>query len=275
MKTLHHLFIWLLIIAFTSQNAFGQGKLEEVKSEAEKPKTEETTNQTKSSGKAKVGLPSANFFEAVIIPLVFTYYVVIGDYSEEEHLHNIVSAFPYHTSSCGNYTPLALYDSTYSNARVDFMENVLLAPDLYANHLKIRIRPTHVFYLQIDYIELLEPRLRESGFDNLSVFNFNLCYDRFRLKNVNLGWTLGMNMIGTDPVRAGFTYGLSLEYFTPWQISLLASMRGSKINSRPLDQLEVYARYSVGRFMITAGYEHIRLYSLGQNFVGLGFNFYL
>lgn len=281
MNLVRIIFLSVIFLFFNLQPALAQGKLDEVKKEAEKteaPKSEESRSNSDNHHESHSQSSLASdfdFFRALVIPLTITYYVVVGHYQTEEHLHNAVTAYPYYYPNSGNYVPLSVFDSSYSVARLDLMENFLFSDDLYANHLRARLRPNHIIYFQIDYIELLEPRTFESGFDNLALFNFNLCYDRVRLNDFNLGWMAGVNLIGSGVGRAGFTYGVSLEYFTPWKVSLYSSMRGSKINKRPLDQFEVYGRYSVDRFAISVGYEFIRLMSLEQGFFGVGFNFYL
>lgn len=283
MKVMRAFWVAILLLFFSAASCFAQNsKLETAKEEIKtgETKTEEPSTKSSrySSESATDNRPAGSGFlivEGAVKFFVYTYYVTIGNYSSEAHLSNYLAKWPYEDFYCGNYIALDGSEPDRRLGRVDFAEHVLFGDELMGNHLKARLRPIPWFYVQADYILLLEEQTESSGYNHLDIYNLNLCYDRLRFQNFNLGWMLGANILGSGVKKAGFTYGLSFEYFSPYRVSLYAAMRGSRINTRPLDQLEIYARYSAKRFTLDVGYEIIRLGAQDFHFLGVGGGFYL
>lgn len=262
-------FTFFLIISFLfSGNA--QSKLEKSKNEVDKEKTAtpKNSNSSDQSGSSEV----LNFVANIIIytagPTLF------GLYQKEDHLHNRLTAYPYADGESGNYKWMDNY-SEIKKTRIDLSNVFLMGTNLYANHFKVKYRPTYVLYFQADYFELFEPKFNEKGFHNLSLFNFNLCYDRIRTKEFTLGWTIGASYIANSVKEFGFNYGLQLEGFFKRNISLFSSIKGSKINGSPVNQFEVSLRYHYKKAAVSMGYESLKIASSTYNFPALGLNIYL
>lgn len=273
----------LLIVLLSASACFAQNsKLEKAKEEVKtgETKTEEPApsprerNSTQSSTDDEHE-SHAGFFRTIGMVFVFTYYVAVGPHEAEAHKSNYLSRYPYENDLCGNYIEPSLIDPDRRKGRIDIANHVLLGKDVDGNHLKIRLRPSQSFYLQADYVLLLEERLLEPGYDQLGIYNLNFCFDRLRFQNFNLGWMLGANIIGSGVNKSGFTYGLNMEYFTPWRVSLYGSARGSKVNGSQLNQFELYARFSENRFTLDVGYEVVRIGSQNLQFLGAGLGVYL
>ena len=144
----------------------------------------------------------------------------------------------------------------------------------FGNHLKAKFRPFQYFYVQADYRELLEKNMLTNHFSNLSLFQFNVAYDRIRFKKFNLGWTLGATYVGNDVQKVGFSYGLHTDIFAIKNISFNSAMLWSKINSLPVNSFELRGKYHKKNYFFSLGYEHLKIASPNYNFVTLGTGIY-
>lgn len=207
--------------------------------------------------------------------VITTFYSTIGNYKGENHLHSLLSAYPYANGAGGNY--VALHQDTIGRKfRID-LENsaMIIDKNLWGNHLKVKIRPLPYFYLQTDYVQLTEYMNEKEKNDYLSLFGFNIGYDRLKFNKINFGWTLGMNYVGSGVKKAGFTYGAQVEWFLPCKISLYGSGRFSQVNHEPLNAVELKIRYHIERWYATCGYEFHQIASPQYHFgtLGLGLSF--
>nr|WP_294773978.1 hypothetical protein [uncultured Flavobacterium sp.] len=205
-------------------------------------------------------------------------YGFFGDYKNEDHLHSNLTDYPYYNKESGNYENYEVQDAENSkrNFRFDLQNNLLYSnKDLYANHLKVKIRPFHYFYVQTDFRQILEKNKATQATDKLSLFNFNLGYDRIRLENFNLGWTIGSTYVGNEVKKGRLSFGLNAEAFIGHNISLLAAAKWSSINSQPVHVYELEAKYHVKRWFASLGYEHLKIASPTYNFISLGGGIYL
>lgn len=201
------------------------------------------------------------------------YYGLVGNYVKETHLDNNLAHFPYYDGISGNYKP---QDSVFrTNFRVDVESRFLYADnDLFGSHTKAKIRPFQYFYLQADYRGIVENTIGGER-DRLALFHFNFAYDRLRFNRFNLGWTLGASYIGQGVNKAGFSYGLSAEYFLRKNISFDASAKWSSINGHPVNAYEFSARLHKKRFFLALGFEHLKIASPTYNFITAGAGVYL
>lgn len=223
----------------------------------------------------------SNIFGAIISYI--TYYTFIGSYELEDHLHYDLTKYPYFDKESGNYIDYCPLPDSENNAssiakfRLDLEDKYLLSSkNSYGNHLKIKLRPIKYAYLQVDYFELIEKNPVDKGLSNLSLFNFNACYDRVRFENFNLGFTLGANYVANDIKKAGFTYGLNLEAFLLNPVSLNSSFKWSRINDIPVNEFEIEAKCFIKNVFVSVGYEWLKIGSPSYNYftAGLGVHFY-
>lgn len=197
---------------------------------------------------------------------------LIGDYTNENHLYNRLTMYPYADGFSGNYTPDSI---TGKRFRLDLENNVLYSNNnLFGNHLKAKIRPFQYFFVQADYRELFERRT-DNTTDNLALFHFNIAYDRVRLRRFNLGWTLGASYVGSTVRKAGFSYGLQAEYFAGKNISFAGSAKWSKINGFPVNAYEFQGRWHKKQFFASAGFQHLKIATPTYNFFTVGGGLYL
>ena len=231
-------------------------------------------NNTSASARQNDGDDGENYFLELLSDIAFAVFKfgLIGSYKSESHLHNRLTTYPYADGFTGNYTPDSLHTKKF---RIDFEDQVLYSNNnLFGNHLKAKIRPFQYFFLQADYRELFERRT-DNTTDNLTLFHFNVCYDRVRLRHFNLGWTLGASYVGSQVRKAGFSYGLQAEYFAGKNISFSGSAKWSKINGFPVNAYEFQGRWHKNQFFGSAGFQHLKIATPTYNFFTVGGGLYL
>ncbi len=205
-----------------------------------------------------------------------TYYAAIGDYELEDHLRSHLTNYPFYNGKSGNYEHPDAVPVPIKYLRFD-LENQFLNnnQNLFGNHLKLKIRPMQYFYLQGDFFQLVEQDKWTRAHSNLSLFNFNLCYDRFRFENFNFGWTVGVNYIGNEINEAGFSYGLNAELFIAKNVSIYSSAKWSSINKAVVNEFQIQPKYHIGRFFVSFGYEHLKIGKPYFDFISMGGGIYL
>lgn len=273
----------ILLFAFfaVSLESFSQNKIEQSKSEL-KNSVKSDNHHRRDRTHSHSSIESDDSFQSMIIGgiaegfLFVTVYSAIGNYAGENHLHSNLTAYPYYNTKSGNYENPDSVFSTLKFFRFDFEDRFLFnSESLYGNHLKLKIRPFQYFYLQGDYFQLTEfdKILRENS--NLSLFSFNLCYDRIRFERFNLGWNLGANYIGNNVNKAGFCYGLNTDLFVCRNVSIYSSAKWSVINDAWVNELEIQAKYHLKNFFISAGFEHLKISTPNYDFLSIGGGIYL
>jgi hypothetical protein len=276
MKTLFKIVLlsFLLTSSFTS---FSQGKIDQSKAELkENSKRERTRSDNHSDSFISASGGDLGLMAAMAKAFLFvTYYTVIGDYEGENHLHSNLTKYPYYNHSSGNYENQDAELNFNKRGRID-IENLFLfgRNDFFGDHLKAKIRPFQYFYFQTDYFQLIEKSKTENVNSNLSICNFNVCYDRLRFDRFNFGWIVGVNYIGNDVQKAGFSYGLNTDIFLFKTLSLTSSYRWSSINGHPVNEFEIHLKHHINRFYITAGFEHLKIATPTYNFASAGAGIY-
>ncbi|OIQ27766.1 MAG: hypothetical protein BM564_11855 [Bacteroidetes bacterium MedPE-SWsnd-G2] len=269
----------MLVLAFLlsptisqSQTSLGRVK-KEVKSSDKKRKSK--TKKGNRSYSSSSGSSNSSILGAVIY--YTTGFVFFGSRKHEEHLNNRRSPYAYFDNYSGNYVKNTGDDIPKKNGVILKVSDSFLYSDenLYANHLRAKIHPFNYAYLQFDYVEFVEKAPTGDEVENLSLFNFNFCYDRVRLDKFNLGWTLGATYIGNDVNLAGVSFGLNAEAFMVKNISIESAIKWSHINSEPVNQFEVLFKYYFKRGVVNLGYEHHVIASQEYSLLstGLGVSF--
>lgn len=258
---------------------FSQGRLNQAKEELNKEKEEKPASSTQTTYYDYDTEADETYGSGLLLlVLISTYYAIdlahltlFGKYKNETHLNNALTYYPYFDGASGNYLA---YNGNIKHkpkrARADLSNHFLFTDDLYANHLKVKLRPSKYFYAQADYIVLIENILGDEKLARLNLYNFNFCYDRLRFNKFNLGWTMGANYVASGVGKSGLTYGLNMEAFFPKNISLFAAYKASKINGNPVNQLEIQGRLHVNRFFVSPGYEMIKIGSNNFHFIAVG-----
>lgn len=265
-------FIFLL-----SCSSYGQSKIErsknELKSSNHSSKQSSNDNESSSSSQNSDSYFSSDNDEFWFfwVPKI-VYFSFIGDHVREPHLKYKLTDYPYYNGQSGNYV-----DSDYSKYfRFDIEDNLLFnSNSSYGNHLKVKIRPFQYFYLQSDLHHLFEENKFENTTEQLSVYFFNLGYDRIRMEKFNFGWTMGASYIGNEVNKAGFSFGLNTELFFIKNISLSASAKWSVINGYSVDLYDFQARYHKNRFYGSMGFEHLQIGTPNYDFISVGGGIYL
>ena len=207
--------------------------------------------------------------------LFITYYSTIGNYELEDHLHNKLTTYPFYNGLSGNYKNSNSGLLSGKLFRVDLGNSFLYSNEsLFGNHLKFKLRPFQYFFMQVDYFQLVEYDKIYKEYSNLSLFNFNVCYDRLRFEKFNLGWNLGANYIGNEVKKAGFSYGLNTEIFIVKNFSLLSSMKWSMINEASVNEFELLGKYHINRYFVSFGYEHLKIATPTYDFISFGGGIY-
>lgn len=269
--------ILFLLIALSFFSGFSQDKLGKSKSELNSKNSSSGSRKTtvSSSSSSNDDNPFLGLFGEVLlfIPVVVFKYGIIGDYNKEDHLYNKVTPHPFYQDAKGNYTEV---DSVgRKQLRFDIENNILYSNnDLFGNHLEAKFRPFQYFYLQGDYRQLWEYDTFDGDYNRLSLFNFNLGYDRIRFEKFNFGWTLGATYVGNEVNKTGFSYGLSTDYFLTQKISFGASAKWSRINQNPVNTFKLQSRYHKKNYFLSVNYEHLKIATPVYNFIGIGGGIY-
>lgn len=247
-----------------SQSTLGRAK-KEVKSSRENRKPSKRKSKTKKRNRSnsvdsdsKLGSKTSTVIGDILY--YTTGFVFFGSRKHEEHLRSKRSPYAYFDNYSGNYVKNT-GDSPKKNGVILKVSDAFLYSDenLYANHLRAKIHPFNYAYFQFDYVEFVEKSKVSNDVENLSLFNFNFCYDRIRLDKFNFGWTLGATYIGNEVNMADISFGLNAEAFMVKNISLESSIKWAQINSEPVNQFEVLLKYYFKRGVVNLGYEHHRI----------------
>jgi hypothetical protein len=265
--------ICLLFFTLVTLQCFSQGKIEqskkEIKKGADKPKDpgSQPAKSSKSDNDKTIG---EIFFEGVgKVFLYITYYTTIGSYKTEQHLHSKVTKYPYYNNQSGNYENPDTASHSKNHFRFDADYQFLYSnKNLTGNHFKCNIRPFQYFYVQAQYHQLTEKVSNTQS--NLSLFNFNLCYDRLRFEKFNLGWKAGMCYIADNVNMAGFSVGLDAEAFVVKPVSVYVSKQWGSIHRVAVNEFELGAKFHLKRLNIHAGYEHLKIGSPLYNYAFIG-----
>jgi hypothetical protein len=81
---------------------------------------------------------------------------------------------------------------------------------------------------------------------------------------------MGANYVGTGVNKFGFSIGTDAEAFLFKPVGLYASARWSWVNSQPVYQYEIRAKYYIKRYYVSGGFESIRVASPCYNYVTIG-----
>jgi hypothetical protein len=240
--------------------------------------TESSNNSGSSSNSSSNLVDDIEGISAVI--QVFGYltygvfkYGLIGDYTNEKQLQNNLNLHPFSQNGRGNYSETdSLGTKTF---RLDLENKYVSSGSLFkGNHLDVKIRPSKYFYFKTDYYQLFEKNSFTNQTDKLTLLFFNFAYDRVRLENFNLGWTLGASYVGSGVDRAGFSYGLNAEYFLQKNISFSLDSKWSSINQNPVNSLELKGKYFKKNFFGSLSYERLKIGTPVYNLIGIGGGIY-
>ena len=275
--------IILLFLTFTCLTTFAQSKLDKSKKELGGGKSSSSTSTSSSSSsnsssnyKSNSGGGSDVFLNLFFnITFGVVKYGMIGDYKNEDHLYSNLTPYPYYNGKSGNFETSDSISVSKNKARFD-LENSFVYSDnnLYGNHLKAKIRPFQYFYLQTDFHQLFEFNKIDNTNNRLSLFQFNLNYDRIRFEKFNFGWNLGATYVGNEVKKAGFAYGLNAEYFMGNHISFLGSAKWSSINGFPVNAFELQSKFHKKNYFFALGFEHLKIATPTYNFIALGGGIY-
>lgn len=266
----------IFLILFSLQSA-GQGKIDQSKKELNKENKHEKgqSGQAGNPGRSSRNDADRSFgdiiFQGVATGIAYlTWYSTVGAYKLEDHLHSNLTKYPYYNNQSGNYEST---DSVYNSKlhfRFDLDYKFLYSnKNLIGNYFKCNIRPFQYFYLQAQYHLLTEHNTNDT-YSNLSLFNFYFCYDRLRFERFNLGWKAGMCYIANNVNKGGFSFGLDGEAFLIKPVSIYISKQWAGINSKPVNQFEVTAKYHIKRYNLHLGYEHLKIASPVYDYVLVG-----
>jgi len=204
-----------------------------------------------------------------------SYYAIVGNYRHENHLYNDLSAYPYEKNTDGNYVKYDSISQTTNPFRIDIENHFLYSQkNLRGNHFKLKIRPFQYFYIQTDYHQLIEKNQISQENDYLSLFHFNLNYDRLRLEKWNLGWSAGMNYVANDVQKVGFNFGVHSDVFLGSKTSISGSANWGWINENPVNLFDFHVKYHLKKSFIGLGYEHLKIATPSYNFVSFGGGIY-
>jgi hypothetical protein len=127
--------------------------------------------------------------------------------------------------------------------------------------------------LKTDFYQLFEFNDFDNSNDRLSLFYFNLGYDRIRFERFNLGWTAGASYVGNGVKKGGFSYGINAEYFLEKNISFAGESKWSRINYNPVNSLKIQSKFFKNNYL-SLSYERLKIASPIYNLIGIGGSIY-
>lgn len=268
--------LFLLLFAFFSISSYSQNKLDKSKSQlnsfSSNNKQNNISTRTSSSGASNYNNDS-NVFVHIFFNITFAIfkYGAIGDYKNEDHLYSNLTPYPFYNGTSGNFENADSISISKNKSRFD-LENsfVYNSNHLYGTHLKGKIRPFQYCYLQTDFHQLFEFNEIDKTNNRLSLFQFNLNYDRIRFEKFNFGWNLGATYVGNEVRKGGLAYGLNAEYFMGNHISFLGSAIWSRINTLPVNAFELQSKFHKKNYFFSLGFEHLKIAIPTYNFIALG-----
>ncbi len=273
----------LLLVVLISISSFSQNKLDKSKSQlnsgsSNKNQSRTSSSSSSSSSNSKSNYSSdSNIFVNIFFNITFAVfkYGAIGDYKNENHLYSNLTPYPFYNGKSGNFESSDSVSVSKNKARFD-IENSFVYSDnnLYGNHLKVKIRPFQYFYFQSDFHQLFEFNEIDNTNNRLSLYQFNLNYDRIRFEKFNFGWNLGASYVGNEVKKGGLSYGLNAEYFMGNHISFLGSAKWSRINTLPVNAFELQSKFHRKNYFFSLGFEHLKIATPTYNFVALGGGIY-
>ncbi|MFT3794624.1 hypothetical protein [Flavobacterium sp.] len=267
MKKISFLLALLFAVAVS-----GQGKVDDPKKDFEKPQPEPVKIPKEKAKNRPADDTDKTLSEEIWdLTLGLGIKAFFGNYQTEYHLDHPITPYPFYNKESGNYEGYE-YDPTKKvGFRFDLEDKFLYSDeDLIGNHLTLKVRPFQYFYVQVDYHQLHE----KTSDEDLSLFYFNLAYDRLRFEKFNLGWSLGAVYMANDVNKGGLAAGLSAEWFFAQHFSLQAAAKAGAIEAIPVNTFEVSGRYHYKRAFVTVGYEKLKIGTPKYNFAAIGGGFY-
>ena len=273
----------LLLVVLISISSFSQNKLDKSKSQLKSGSSNKNQSRTYSSSSSSSSNSKSNYssdsniFVNIFFNITFAVfkYGAIGDYKNENHLYSNLTPYPFYNGKSGNFESSDSVSVSKNKARFD-IENSFVYSDnnLYGNHLKAKIRPFQYFYFQSDFHQLFEFNEIDNTNNRLSLFQFNLNYDRIRFEKFNFGWNLGATYVGNEVKKGGLSYGLNAEYFMGNHISFLGSAKWSRINTLPVNAFELQSKFHKKNYFFSLGFEYLKIATPTYNFIALGGGIY-
>ncbi len=275
-----NLFVLILISELLLNNPLSaQNKLDKSKKELNQGSSKETNRSNTSSNSTTKEVDVENPFLQIAGYIFFGAfkYGLIGDYKNEDHLYSNLTPYPYYNGTSGNFENYETDTIKKNEFRID-LENYFIYNDndLFGNHLKAKIRPFQYFQIQTDFHQLYEFEKIDNNTTTyrLSLFHFNLGYDRIRLEKFNLGWTLGASYVGNEVRKGGFSYGVHADYFMNNRISFSAAAKWSTINQQPVHVYEFQSKFHRKNYFFSLGFEHLKIATPTYSFIALGGGIY-
>lgn len=265
--------ICLMVLAFSA--GFAQSKLGKSKAELKSKKTESRNSFSSSSSDTDTSFLEPFVDVLLFVPVAIGKYALIGDYKNENHLYNELSPYPLYIEGIGNYQSVTHDSIPRKWLRFDLENHFIYSNnDLFGNHFEAKMRASRYFSLQADYYQIWEINRIENTDNRLSLFYFNVGYDRIRFERFNFGWTLGASYVGNEVKKAGFSYGLKTDYFLLKNLSVGATAKWSFINEQPVHSYQVQSRFHKQNYFVGISFEHLKIATPVYNFVGIGGGIY-
>jgi hypothetical protein len=268
MRKKYLIFIFIVLTNLFPIRIYSQNKIDKSKNELKSSSSSSSNNTSSSKSSSNSGVGNSFFTELF---LDFFSFVTIGSYKSEDHLHYELTPYPMFKEGYGNFYDASKDSIPKKIFRIDLEGQFLYNnKQLFGNHIELKVRPFQYFHLQTDVFQIYEIQKIENTSDRLSLYYFNLGYDRIRMENFNFGWTLGASYIGDDVRNGGFSYGVNAEYFLNKNISFTANAKWSTINQFPVNSFDFEGKFHKKNYFGSLGFRHLKIATPTYNFVSLG-----
>ncbi|MFV9549862.1 hypothetical protein [Algibacter sp. PT7-4] len=267
--------VFLITVIFNTFS-YSQGKIKEAEdslndSKSNNSSSYKSTNYTDSYNDSESSFLEDVFAEFFIKIFAYTAYGIAFE-SPFETDNKASSAFltkhPYNNSNTGNYIyawneDTEIFTTTLTNQFI-FETN-----RLYGNHINADMRFLKRWGLELDYLQLWEENLN-FGNNALAIYTALAKYNRVRTERFNAYWALGAAYVDGEVDRLGFAYGLGAEYFFVKPFSIEANFNQTLINNNSINNFNALLNLHRKQYKFSAGFEHLKIGSVGFSNVSLG-----
>jgi len=232
-----------------------------------------TTSSTTSSKRSNTSFNSGNLFLDIATAIVFnlTYGIIVESiFERESKMHYAQISMP---NQYGNFV-YADSNNNYALARLDLSNSLFIeSKNLYGNNLNLNLRFAKRFDLGVGYLQFFENNNEKT--EGFTLFTTMVNYHRIRTQKLDFWFGLGAMYVANDVKEFGFSYGAGGEWFIIKPISILASYKGTTINSREVSKSKIILNYHINKYHVSAGYEHFGLgvSKINAFSLGLGLSF--
>jgi len=171
----------------------------------------------------------------------------------ENDIHSVrYSKYPYADSNIGIFT----YDGDKKIAFRASFNYYQLNSNLTGYGIRTRLSPHPLVDLEFDYTSLKESV--PNGYDNLSLYNFFINYNRIKSENFTLFWGLGLKGLSGNSSNLAFAFNVGSEIYLVAPVSFELNYNLGFFEYTTVDEFTLNLNLHLKQFKVYVGYQHFR-----------------